>query len=154
MDKIQILVVEDDQILINGIINSLDKLGYKVFEIIDSAEEAIKKVAQTHPHLVLMDIGLSDKIDALQATHIIEKQFQIPVLYLTDCIKKYTLCGHRLSKPFSYILTPLVEKDLDIAIKMALYKHQVENRCQAAEQRLATIFESMGNAVIVADLAA
>jgi diguanylate cyclase (GGDEF)-like protein/PAS domain S-box-containing protein len=152
MDKTKILVVEDNRILAVDIINSLSKLGCRVFEIIDSTEEAIKKVAQTHPNLVLMDISLSGEIDALQATHIIEKQFQIPVLYLTDWINKYTLCGHRLSQPFSYILTPLVEKDLHIAIKMALYKHQVENRCQETDHRLATIIESMGSAVVVADI--
>jgi diguanylate cyclase (GGDEF)-like protein/PAS domain S-box-containing protein len=61
------------------------------------------------------------------------------------------LYGHRLSKPFNYIFKPLVEKDLHIAVKMTLYKHQVENRCQESQQRLATILESMGSAVVVAD---
>jgi CheY-like chemotaxis protein len=65
MGSPKILVVEDDQILAAQIINSLYKLGYRVSEITNSTEEAIKKVAETHPNLVVMDICLSSQIDAL-----------------------------------------------------------------------------------------
>ena len=61
----KILVVEDEEILASNIRKSLHKLGYSVSEITKSGEEAIKKVAETHPHLVLMNSYLAGEIDGV-----------------------------------------------------------------------------------------
>ncbi|MBW4617346.1 MAG: diguanylate cyclase [Desmonostoc vinosum HA7617-LM4] len=145
----KILVVEDEKLQASNIRNSLQKLGYFVPEIIDSGEEAIKKVAETNPNLVLIDICLAGNIDGMQAADIIQNHFQIPVLYLTDYSEYTNLSKQQLSEPFSYIIKPCIEKDLHIAIEMALYKHQIEKRLQQQEQRLAAIIDSMGCAVVV-----
>lgn len=52
----KILVVEDEKNIASNIRKSLQKLGYLVSKITESGEEAIKKVAETHPYLVLIDI--------------------------------------------------------------------------------------------------
>jgi diguanylate cyclase (GGDEF)-like protein/PAS domain S-box-containing protein len=145
----KILVVEHEKIIASNIRKSLQKLGYFVSEITKSGEEAIKKVAETHPHLVLIDICLAGEIDGVHLAHIIQNQFHLPVVYLTDRSQYKTLHKNQLSEPFSYIVKPFIESDLHLAIEMALYKHQSKKILYEEKQRLGEIINSMGCAVIV-----
>lgn len=145
----KILVVEDEKFLAVDIRNRLEKLGYSVPEITDSGEDAIKKVAEFHPHLVLIDICLAGEINGMHVVDIIQNHFQIPVLYLTDYSEDLSLHKKQLSEPFSYILKACAEKDLHVAVEMALYKHQIAKKYQAEKQRLTTIINSMGCGVVV-----
>ena len=147
----KILVVEDERILASNIRKSLQKLGYSVSEINKSGEDAIKKVAETHPHLVLIDICLAGEVDGVQVADIIQNHFHVPVVYLTKGSEYKTLHKNQLSEPFSYIVKPFLESDLHIAIETALHKHQNKNILYEEKQRLAAIINSMGCAVIVTD---
>ncbi|QMS88713.1 diguanylate cyclase [Nostoc edaphicum CCNP1411] len=145
----KILVVEDEKVIASNIRKSLQKLGYSVSEITKSGEEAIKKVAETHPHLVLIDICLAGEIDGVHVADIIQNHFHVPVVYLTECSEYKTLHKNQLSEPFSYIVKPFLESDLHFAIEMALYKHQSKKILYEEKQRLGAIINSMGCAVIV-----
>jgi diguanylate cyclase (GGDEF)-like protein/PAS domain S-box-containing protein len=145
----KILVVEDEKILASNIRKSLQKLGYSVPETTDSGEEAIKKVAETNPNLVLIDICLTGEIDGEQTADIIQNHFHVPILYLTKHSEYTKLHKKRPTEPFSYITKPFLERDLYIAVEMALYKHQIEKRLQEEKQRLVAIINSMGCAVVV-----
>ncbi|BAY42866.1 response regulator receiver modulated diguanylate cyclase with PAS/PAC sensor [Scytonema sp. HK-05] len=52
----KILVVENEKKIALDIKKRLQKMGYFVYEIISSGEEAIKKVEETNPNLVLVDL--------------------------------------------------------------------------------------------------
>ncbi|AUB38430.1 CheY chemotaxis protein or a CheY-like REC [Nostoc flagelliforme CCNUN1] len=145
----KILVVEDEKILASNIRNSLQKLGYLVSGITNSGEEAIKKVAETHPHLVLIDVRLVGEIDGVNVADTIQNHFHAPVVFLIDCSEYKTLQKNQLSEAFSYIVKPFIESDLHFAIEMALYKHQSKKILYEEKQRLAAIINSMGCAVIV-----
>jgi CheY-like chemotaxis protein len=77
MDSPKNLVVEDEKVLVIDIRNRLQKLGDTVPDIADSGEEVIKKVAETHPHLVLIDICLLGKINGVQVPEIIQNNFDV-----------------------------------------------------------------------------
>ncbi|QKQ76721.1 diguanylate cyclase [Nostoc sp. TCL240-02] len=145
----KILVVEDEKIIASNIRKSLQKLGYSVSETTKSGEEAIKKVAETHPHLVLIDICLAGEIDGVNVADIIQNHFHVPVVYLTEYSEYKALYENQLSEPFSYIVKPFIESDLHFAIEMALYKHQSKKILYEEKQRLAAIINSMSSAVIV-----
>ena len=145
----KILVVEDEKNIASKIRKSLQKLGYLVSEITESGEEAIKKVAETHPHLVLIDICLAGEIDGLHVGDIIQNHFHVPVIYLTECSEYKTLHKNQLSEPFSYIVKPFIESDLHFVIEMTLYEHQSKKILYEEKQRLMAIINSMGCAVIV-----
>ncbi|MDF5706466.1 MAG: diguanylate cyclase [Nostoc sp. S4] len=145
----KILVVEDEKTQASNIRKSLQKLGYSVSDITESGEEAIKKVAETHPNLVLIDICLAVEINGIQLADIIQDNFHVPVVYLIDRYEYKILQKNQPSEPFTYIFKPLVESDLHFVIEMALHKHQSEKRLQEEKQRLTAIINSMGHAVIV-----
>ncbi|MBD2516271.1 diguanylate cyclase [Nostoc sp. FACHB-973] len=145
----KILVVEDEKSLASNIKKKLQKLGYLVSEITEPGEEAIQKVVEIHPNLVLIDIRLNRKINGVQLADIIQNNLHVPVVYLIDRSEYKILQKNQLIEPFMYILKPFIESDLHFVIEMALYKHQSENKLQEEKQRLTAIINSMGRAVIV-----
>ncbi|MHC5937177.1 ATP-binding response regulator [Nostoc sp.] len=149
MFSCKILVVEDEKIPASNIKKSLQKLGYSVSEITKCGEEAIKKVAETHPHLVLINICLAGEIDGLHVADIIENRFHVPVVYLTEGSEYKTLHRNHLSEPFNYVVKPFIESDLHFAIEMALYNYQSKKILHEEKHRLGAIINSMGCAVIV-----
>ncbi|MDZ8084573.1 MAG: diguanylate cyclase [Nostoc sp. DedQUE12b] len=145
----KILVVEDEKNIASNIRKRLQKLGYLVSEITKFGEEAIKKVAETHPHLVLIDICLAGEIDGLHVADIIQNHFHVPVVYITEYSEYKTLHKNQLSQPFTYIAKPFIESNLHFVIEMTLYKHQSKKILYEEKQRLMAIINSMGCAVIV-----
>ena len=145
------MIVEDESIVAMGIRSSLTDLGYTVTGIAGSGEVAIKKIAETQPDLVLMDINLKGDMDGVQTAEQVRSHFGIPVIFLTAYADNNTLQRAKVTEPFGYILKPFEEKELNISIEMALYKHQKEKQVKASGQWFATTLKSIGDAVIATD---
>ena len=116
MPKKRIVVVEDESIIALDIQSRLKKLGYEVPAIASSGEQALRTIAEIRPDLVLMDIKLRGQMDGVSTTEKIRSRFDIPVIYLTAYADARTLERAKVTKPFSYLLKPLEEKELP-------YKH-------------------------------
>lgn len=147
----RILVVEDESIVAFDIQNLLKKLGYEVPAIVSSGEQAVASAAELKPDLVLMDIRLKGKLDGVQAAEQIRSRFDIPLVYLTAYADEATLQRAKVTQPFGYLVKPFGEKELQVAIEVALYKHQMESRLKQSERWLAAVLDSMGDAVIACD---
>lgn len=143
-ETIQILVVEDEYILALNLRESLEALGYGVIAIADTAADAIEKAIELYPDLVLMDIRLQGEVDGIQAAEYIWNNLLIPVIYLTGHSDQSTVERATKTLPFGYILKPVNEQELYVAIKTAL------SRCER-EQFLTTVLRSMGDGVLVVD---
>ena len=151
MAKAKILVVEDESIVAKDIEKRLKSLGYAVPAVVSSGEEAIKKTAQTHPDLVLMDIKIKGDVDGVEAATQIRARFNIPVVYLTAYSDEKTLERAKITEPLGYILKPFEERELYTAIEIALYRHKMERKLKECQQWLATTLKSIGDAVIATD---
>ena len=88
MDKVRILVVEDEAIVAMDIASILQKLGHEVTDVVSSGEQAIARVKENRPDLILMDIGLKGEMDGIETAKHIRGQFSIPVIYLTAFLMK------------------------------------------------------------------
>ncbi len=147
----QVLVVEDETIVAEDIRRTLQKLGYYIPATASSGEAAIKKVEVFNPDLVLMDIMLNGKMDGIEAAEQIRSRYDIPVVYLTAYSDKTTLERAKITEPFGYIVKPFKERELEINIEIALYKHKIEKRLKESEQWLAATIRGIGDAVIATD---
>ena len=151
MEMAQILVVEDESIVAKDIQNILIKLGYSVPSVVHSAEEAVKKAAEDLPDLVLMDIVLKGAMDGVEAAEQIRARFGIPIVYLTAYADNDTLQRAKITGPFGYILKPFEEKNLEIAIEIALHTHMMEKKLEESRQWFETTLRSIGDTVIATD---
>jgi signal transduction histidine kinase len=122
----QILVVEDEIITGMDIQSRLKKLGCNVPVVVTSGEEAIKKVKENNPDLVLMDISLNGEMDGIEASSIIHSFSDIPVIYLTAFSDEKTLERAKITEPYAYMIKPLKDRELQINIEIAFFKHKIE----------------------------
>lgn len=151
MSKTQILIVEDEGIVAADIEESLKSLGYEVAAVAPSGEEALKKIEEKKPDLVLMDIILKGTMNGIEATNEIHSRFDIPVVYLTAYADEEVLERAKVTEPFGYIIKPFEDRELYTIIEMALYKHKVEKKLKESEEWLSTTLKSIGDSVIATD---
>jgi DNA-binding LytR/AlgR family response regulator len=124
MEKLNIFIVEDESIVAKDIQNSLVKLGYNVVGSANNGKDAIEKITELMPDLVLMDIMIKGGMTGIEVSEKIKETMNIPVIFLTAYADEGTLSRAKITEPYGYILKPFKEIDLHSTIEMAVYKHQ------------------------------
>ncbi|MGA2103913.1 MAG: response regulator [Methanoregula sp.] len=117
-----ILLVEDDDIIAKVAQWRLKNLGYEVCGRATSGAEAMELVVKQKPDLVLMDINIKGDIDGIETARMIKKGFNIPVVYVTSHTDGPTLERAKGTNPDGFIVKPFDDKDLRVAIELALNK--------------------------------
>jgi signal transduction histidine kinase len=130
------MVVEDEGITVMRILSSLEEMGYAVTSPVFSGEEAVKKATEDKPDLVLMDIVLRGEKDGIEAAGQIYSRLNIPVVYITAHSDEKMLRRIKKTEPFGYIVKPFDDRELHIAIEIALYKHKMEEKLRESEREL------------------
>ncbi|MBC8550420.1 MAG: response regulator [Candidatus Brocadiales bacterium] len=83
MEVVKTLIVEDEVIVARDLQRSLEKMGHPVASMVPSGEQAIEKIENEVPDLVLMDIELQDGMDGIETAELIHSRFDVPVIFLT-----------------------------------------------------------------------
>jgi len=143
MKKAKIMIVEDDFIICEQTKTIVESIGYEVIATAGTAEEAIQKAAELRPDIILMDIQLKDKMDGIEAAHLIRERFDIPVIFTTAYTDEKRVRRAKHTDPYGYLIKPVQERDLRITIEMALYagkmkaeRKQTETALKASEIKL------------------
>lgn len=126
MAKARIMVVEDEFILAQGIMSHLSAMDYSVTSHVTSGEAAVTQVEKDLPDLVLMDIVMPGRLDGIEAAEQIRKKLSVPIVFLTAYSDNETIDRAKSTEPFGYLLKPFTERELYIAIEMALNKDKAE----------------------------
>lgn len=151
MEKTRILIVEDEGVVARDLENMTRSMGYEVCGLAGTADEALLKVASFHPDLVLMDVIIKGTLDGIAAAQQIWDVHHIPVIYVTAYTDEVTIQRATLSEPFGYILKPFDERELKIAVEMAVYKSRMALRLREREEWLSALLQSIGDGVIATD---
>ena len=122
MKRPKIMVVEDEWIIANDIKNCLVDLGYMVSSIVATGEEAIEQAGQDGPDLILMDIMLKGEMNGIEAAKVIRHRYSIPIIYLTAYDNQYLVEQAKQTDNYGYLLKPFKDRELHIAIDLALHK--------------------------------
>lgn len=122
MEKLKLLVIEDDFIIGADVAMQLTNAGYDVLGIISKGSDALSKLEDLKPDLILMDIHLKGEMDGIETAHQINKRFNIPIIYLTANADDATYQKARATKPYAFIAKPFSNVDLLRSIDLALEK--------------------------------
>jgi diguanylate cyclase (GGDEF)-like protein/PAS domain S-box-containing protein len=152
MTKARILIVEDEIVVAQDIQSTLIQLGYEVSTLVSSGEAALACLDDVKPDLVLMDIHLAGEMDGITTAKHIRQRMLVPVVYLTAYSDEDTLRRANVTEPYGYILKPFEDRELTIAIDIAIYRHDVEQKLRQMERWLASTLKSIGDAVLTTDL--
>lgn len=151
-NKKKILLVEDLLIVAKSVKSGLERMGYEVVDIVRTGQEAIQKAGDFLPDIILMDIILEGEMDGIDCSKIIQKEYDIPIIYLTANSDEMIMKRARETTPYGYILKPFEDQEIRIVIEMALYKHQTEKEIRESREWFFTILKSIGDGVVSADM--
>lgn len=147
MSTAKILIVEDSGIVAVHIQSLLRNLGYDVVAVVAAGEKAVALAGESQPDLVLMDIQLAGEMDGVEAAEEIRRRYGIPAIYLTAYSDTVTLERAKITEPLGYIVKPFEQRDLQIAIEMALYRHRMEQELRASEKKYRRLVENLNEIV-------
>jgi len=126
MNKTRVLVAENEPTISIDLEGRLRRLGYEVAGRVDNGEAAIRLAKVCQPHVVLMDVEIEGNLPGTDAARFIQKTLKLPVVYLSANSSDTTIFRARDTGPFGFILAPFDERELKVAIEIAVYRHRME----------------------------
>jgi diguanylate cyclase (GGDEF)-like protein/PAS domain S-box-containing protein len=135
MEKVNILIGENELIFPPDIQSSLEREGYVVVGHINTAESAIQLAGDLHPDLVLMDIDLKGGMDGVEAARQIGARFDLPVVFQAASPDPTVLARALQAQPYGYIGKPYQEPELFIVMELAVARHAIDRKLHENEQR-------------------
>jgi CheY-like chemotaxis protein len=139
MEKKRILVVEDEKIVAEDIVKTLEDFGYIISGTVSSHKEALQCLEKKAPDLILMDIVLQGKVNGIETANEARTRFNIPVVFLTAYDDKKTFERAKITEPYGYIIKPFNPRELHLVIEIALYRAQMEKRLNYSNVALQVI---------------
>jgi PAS domain S-box-containing protein len=153
----RIMVVDDEVTVAMALEESLSNMGYDVVGRASSGEAAIDMARHQRPDLVLMDIVMPGKVDGIDASEIIRKELNIPVIFVTAHAGGEYIERAKNVEPFGYILKPFEETQIRANIEIAIHREalergqRIEKILEQSEQRLGSIVESVPDIIYELD---
>ncbi|WP_283579803.1 response regulator YycF [Ligilactobacillus aviarius] len=141
----KILVVDDEKPISDIIKFNLKKEGYDVYTAYDG-EEALRKVEEVNPDLILLDLMLP-KIDGLEVAREVRKTHNMPIIMVTAKDAEIDkVLGLEMGAD-DYVTKPFSNRELVARVKANLRRQSATMaEAQAAEE------ESKNNDIAIGDL--
>lgn len=124
MNKLRILVVEDDPVVADDIQACLESLNYGVLGPAYDAENALLLCAQSDFDLALLDIHLNKHGEGIELARKIREQKAVPIIFLTASGDDMTLAKAREIHPEQYLLKPFNAVQLKAALEIVFHNLQ------------------------------
>ncbi|MCG2459277.1 response regulator [Flavobacteriaceae bacterium F89] len=124
---IKILIVEDEMIIAANIAMQLRELGYEVTAMVSRGLEALTHIRKNPPDIVLLDIQLKGTLDGIETAQLMQKEYDIPIIYLTANADDFYFNRAKGTHPFAFISKPFKKLDLQHAIELTANQMMFRN---------------------------
>ena len=119
MDKISVLIVEDELLVARDLKFLLEEHQFDVMDVLDTGEAVLRKLGDDTPDLILMDIHLAGELDGIETAGKIVKETEIPIIYLTDHTDQATYNRAKRTFPVTYLSKPFKPGDVLRSLELA-----------------------------------
>ncbi len=126
--NVKILIVEDEMLIAAKISTLLTELGYEVTGILARAEDALVHATENAPDIALLDIHLKGHMDGVELSQALQKERELPIIFLTANADDATFNRAKAAKPYAFISKPFKKLDLQRAIELTISRmagHQI-----------------------------
>lgn len=133
----RVVIVEDEFIIANTLQTILADAGHQVVGTTTSAAAALALVAERQPDLALLDIHLGDDggDDGLALAARLRDEHGTPFLFVSSYTDAATLAAAKPLGPYGYIVKPFTDRDVVVALELALHKIQVDTFGREAREK-------------------
>jgi DNA-binding response OmpR family regulator len=128
-----IVVIEDDPNIADLVDMYLRRDGFRVIQA-TSGEAGLEAAAREHPRLVVVDVGLPDRMDGLEVCRTLRSTSDVPVLILTARDSEVDrILGLELGAD-DYVTKPFSPRELVARIRAILRRSEPSARNDAVTQ--------------------
>lgn len=155
-DQLNILVVEDDPIIAKVIEHYLCELGHRVIASVENSERALDMIHSQQPDLVFLDINIDGTRDGIEVAHVLDRDYDIPYIFLSALSDQSTVERIFNIKPIGYVVKPFQASDLFMAISIGManyYKNQKKELTQDVVNNVALSPLSQKEYAVLKDIA-
>jgi len=147
----KVLVVEDESVIALDLQRRLEGLGYTVTGTAGTADSAMRLARALRPDIVLVDIVLRGPEDGIELSSRMQAELDLPVVYVTAHSDDRTVARAKATGPYGYVTKPVDDRQLQIVIEMAVYKHASERALRESEERFRQLAEASSEGMLVHD---
>lgn len=126
MEKVKVLVVEDEVVIAHSIISMIEKMGFECVGTAIRAKKGLEIAKEKKPDIALLDINLKGEENGIWLAQELKKSLDIPFIYLTSFGDQKTIEEAATTIPYGYILKPVEQQNIFAAITTALAKFKSE----------------------------
>ena len=142
MEKLRILVADDEGIRVMALKAQLEALGHQVVAEAGTGEEAVELARELKPDLAIVDIKMPG-MDGIEAAKVITTERPLPVLLMTAFSERELAERAAEAGIFAYLMKPVSEEELLPSLILAqarfkefgILRHEVSNLKEALETR-------------------
>ncbi|MBN2778502.1 MAG: response regulator transcription factor [Bacteroidales bacterium] len=120
--KIKVLIGEDDVFIAEYLRKVLLSFEYNVVGVFSNKQDILDGLANLNPDIALLDIKMENQYTGIEIGEFINSEIHIPYIFISAHSDKKTLEKALLGKPAAYILKPINEQEVNIAIRLAIEK--------------------------------
>jgi len=125
-ENFSILIIEDEILVAESISAILEDEGYMIAGIADHAEAAVAAFNQAKPDLVICDIQLKKGVTGIEVSKTLAGIRRVPFIYLTAYADNATLQQALKTEFDAYLLKPVIQVQLIVAVHLALSKFYLQ----------------------------
>lgn len=123
MERVRIVVADDESVICMDLREMLSNLGYLVVGDAGDGRSAVNLARELRPDVVLMDVMMPD-MDGIEAARILTEERIAPVVLLTAYSQRDLIDRAKAVGVVGYLVKPIQESDLAPAIEVALARFQ------------------------------
>ena len=147
--NLNVLIVEDQFLEAENLSIILKKAGHSLHGIAKSVDQAIGLLKKSNPNVVLVDIVLKGDLSGIDLAHMLNKR-NIPFIFLSANSNATTFEEAIETKPYGFLVKPFREKELLLALNIAVYRYQKNLELISRQQTwlnglLTAVTEMQGN---------
>jgi response regulator NasT len=143
IEKIRILVAEDETIIRLDLVEMLTEAGYEVIAQAENGAIAIQLAKEHKPDLAILDVKMPEVDGITAAEQIISIS---PVLMLTAFSQRELIERARDAGVMAYVVKPFSINDLVPAIEIAISRHK---QMKSLEAEVADIYERLESRKVI-----
>jgi len=123
LERVRIVVADDESVICMDLREMLSNLGYLVVGDAGDGKSAVNLARELRPDVVLMDVMMPD-MDGIEAARILTEERIAPVVLLTAYSQRDLIDRAKAVGVVGYLVKPIQENDLAPAIEVALGRFQ------------------------------
>lgn len=119
MERIRVIIADDESLIRMDLREMLTNLGYLVVGEVADGRSAVNQARELRPDVVIMDIRMPD-MDGIEAARVLTEERIAPVVLLSAYSQRDLVQRAREAGVVAYLVKPYREEELSPAIEVAL----------------------------------